>query len=366
MPNIVNINDFQNIEAAISAYAHEMYTDARRITSTGIIGDIADIRGDGESFIGQLRWYKPLEAVWNKPSFTDVTDLDFTDLRTEVATYIKSMHAYGMRQHNLQEMITKEDGLEKFARDRVYLQGEREHDAVLSTLRGVAASEAAYADGGIVDFDGGLEATQGMFIDLNAGGVFGAPATDALTSRRLINPDENGAARGERLFQAIGMAWQEYESEYYYLLTSPAMTADLRAANLIDEDRITDGNLQFSTLLGGKFRLIATRANQGNFSAAAGVNDQSTKTSFVVRPGAIVFKPLAVPVPFEIDRDATKYRGSGTTTIVSRFGFISHPVGYSWVGPDADWADNPDLATGANWVRKWDPLNLPILPIFHS
>ena len=57
----------------------------------------------------------------------------------------------------------------------------------------------------------------------------------------------------------------------------------MRAANLVDETMITDGNLEFATLFGGKFRLISTRAAQMISGAATGdLNAQSpSKCTFI-------------------------------------------------------------------------------------
>ena len=363
---MINISDFATYAKYISAYADEHYTDAVRINSTGIVGDNPDVVADGESFVGQLRWYKTITPTWNVPSFTDATDGDYTDISTTTATYIKTFHAIGVQQHNLQNLITNEDGLEKFARDQAILRANHEHEAVLNTLKGVAAAEAAYTGGGITGFDVMPSSTVGMYVDINAAGAFGAAATGTSDARKLFSADDIGAARGERLFRALGMGFKDYEDDWMYLLTSPETMAEFRAANLIEQDRVVDGNLEFDTIFGGKFRLIQTRASQGNFASLAGINDQSTKTTFLVKPGSIVFKPFDADTPFEIDRDPAKYRGSGVTKIWHRFGYIAHPQGYSWAGADNTWATHTTLAAGASWTRRWDPLNLGIFPIFHS
>jgi hypothetical protein len=204
-----------------------------------------------------------------------------------------------------------------------------------------------------------------MFVDVNAAGAFGAAATGSTDARKLFDSTQIGAARGERLFRAIGMGFKDYEPDFMYLVTDPEMYADFRAANLVDLTPVVDGNLNFQTLFGGKFRLLQTRFVQGDFHGAV-VNTQSTKTSFLVKPGSIVFTGIEADMPFEIFRDPMKYKGSGITNVVHRFGFITHPVGYSWVGSTSTWATTTTLASGSSWVRKLDPLNLGILPIFHS
>jgi hypothetical protein len=208
--------------------------------------------------------------------------------------------------------------------------------------------------------------TIGMFVDINALGEFGAAAISPATSRRLFDSTAAGAARGERLFRAIGMGFKDYEPDWAYMVTSPETIADLRAANLVDDIIITDGNMQFSTIFSGKFRLITSRWNQGNFSATTAVNAQSTKTTFIVKPGAILWNPIPLETPTEIDRDPKAYLGGGTTEMWYRWGYVAHPRGYTWAGSESVFADAASLGAAASWTRKYDPLNLSILPIFHS
>lgn len=77
--------DFQSVALAISAYADEAYTTAKKLNSTGIVGQRPDINADGESFIGQFRWYKPLSANINVPSLSSATAGTYTDISTDIA-----------------------------------------------------------------------------------------------------------------------------------------------------------------------------------------------------------------------------------------------------------------------------------------
>ena len=366
--------DFQNIALAISAYSDEAYTTARKLNSTGIVGMRDDVTADGESFIGQLRWHKPLQANINVASLSNEADGTYTDISTEVANYIKTVRTFGAKQVNLQEVVSKQDGLQKIARDFAEVRGQDEHNGLLSVLKGVAASEVALGDaggtgnGGIVSFDTDADAAAtGFFVDVNAAGEFGDAATGASDARKLFDSSAAGAARGERLFRSIGMAFKDYEPDYMYMITSPENMAEFRAANLIDQTTVTDGNLEFSTLFGGKFRLIPTRANQMISGAAAGdLNAQSTKATFIVKPESVAFAPVTVPTPVEVDRNAAGYTGGGSTNIWYRYGFIMHPTGYDWAGATNAFASNGAYAAATAWDRKMDALNLGILPIFHA
>jgi hypothetical protein len=366
--------DFQSVALAISAYADEAYTTERKLNSTGIVGQRDDITANGESFIGQFRWYKPLSANINVPSLSNSADGTYTDITTDIANYIKTVRTFGAQQVNLQEVISKQDGLAKIGRDFAQVRGDDEGNALMAVLKGVAASEVALGDaggagnGGIVDFDTDADAAAtGFFVDVNALGAFGAAATGTSDARPLFDSTAIGAARGERLFRAIGMGFKDYEPDFMYLVTSPEMMAEIRAANLVDETIVTDGNLEFNTIFGGKFRLIMTRANQRFSGEASGdLNAQSTKCSFVIKPSSVAAAPVMVPTPVEVDRDAAAYTGGGSTNIWYRYGFIMHPQGYDWGGSTSAFATNATLGAGASWTRKMDYLNLGILPIFHS
>ena len=357
---------FKNIAIAISAYSHEAYTNAKKINGTAIVSTDARISGDQESFIGQMRWYKPQVPTINNASLTNAAAGAYTDLSTEVADYIKAARTVGTQQVNLQSLVSQQDGLAKMAKDYAEHRAQDEHNAVLSVLKGVANYEVSRG-AGIVAFDtdaGG--ATTGFFVDINAAGQFGAAATDAATERKLVDNTATGAARGERLFRALGMAFKDYEGDFMYMVTSPELLADLRAANLVDSTVIAEGSLVFQTIFGGKFRLLLTRAAQGNVSASANVNDRSVKTTFLLKPGCVSFSGLTVPTPVEVQRNAESYQGGGSTSIWYRWGFIAHPMGYNWAGATNAFASDVGYAAAGSWARKVDSLNLGILPIFHA
>ena len=361
----INHTNFQNVAVAISAYAEEAWTEEKRINSTGMVAASMEIDTTGEGFAGQLRWYKPLSATINNASLTSATDGNYSTISTDIANYIKNARTIGAEQVNLQRIVSQQDGLAFFARNFAQSRAQDEHNAVLSALKGVAATEVA-TGAGVVDFDTVPSGSVGAFVDLNANGAFGAAATSSANARKLIDASSAGAARGERLFRAMGMFYKDYEPDYVYMVTSPEVLADLRSANLIDQDRVRDGNLDFQTIFGGKFRLVLTRAAQGNLGTAVNVNDYSAKTTFIVKPGAIAFSNIAMPVATEVDRNAASYAGGGSTNIWYRYGFVAHPMGYDWAGATNNFATNSTLGTAASWTRTVDPLNLGILPILHA
>ena len=194
--------DFQNIQLAISAYSDEAYTNAKKLNGTGIVAADQRIDTSGENFYGQFRWYKPLNATVNVPSLSSATNGTYTGIETDYANFIKTMRTFGAEQVNLQEVVSKEDGLAKIARDFAEVRAQDEHDALLSVLKGVSHYEVALGDagdagnGGIVDFDTDADAAAtGMFVDVNAAGLHGAAATGAGDARKLFDSTAIAAAR---------------------------------------------------------------------------------------------------------------------------------------------------------------------------
>jgi len=365
--------DFQNIALAISAYSDEAYTNAKKLNGTGIVSADQRIDPTGESFIGQFRWYKPLNATVNVASLSSATDGTYTSIATDVADYIKSVRTFGAEQVNLQEVVSRQDGLAKIARDFAEVRAQDEHDALLSVMKGVSLYETTLGDaggtgqGGITDFDTDADAANtGFFVDVNALGLHGAAATGAGDARKLFDSTAIGAARGERLFRSVGAAFKDYEPDYMYLVTSPEVMAEMRAANIVDETVVTDGNLMFNSIFAGKFRLVMTRANQMITPSAGDVNAQSTKCTFVVKPGSVAAAAINVPMPVEVDRNAASYTGGGSTNVWYRWGYVMHPMGYDWAGATTAFATNANYSAAASWGRKMDSLNLGILPIFHA
>ena len=358
------------VQRYVDSYSHEMYTNAKKLSGTAIVGASADINTSIEDYIGQSRFYKTLNPVINVPSVTNPTDGSYTETDTGFFKYAKTVRTHGAKNVNVQQVVSQQDGLAKIARDFGETKAQDEHNSVLECLNGVAAYEVGRG-GGVVSFTTDADnASTGFYVDVNALGEFGAAATGASDERRLIDSTKQGAMRGERLFKAMGMAWKDYEAPFYYMITTPETMADLRAANLVDETLVTEGNLVFSTIFNGKFRLLLSRAVQADQSSSANVNDQSVKTTFICRPSALTMSALAVPSPVEMDRSAAAHGGSGTTDIWYRWGYVAHPMGYDWSGSETQFVATSGAGgfdQAASWARTdAGYLNLGILPICHA
>lgn len=379
------------LQEAISAYSDEAYTNARKLTGTGLMGTNPNIDTSTETFIGQVRWYKPLNPVINTASLTDATPGTTTSFGTDYLNYVKTVRTHGASKVNLQQVVTQVDGLAKVGRDFGETRAQDEHNAILSVLKGVAISEAlngAATGSGQVGLGGQTfdndpsNKRYGFYVDLGANKPVVA-ATSAL----------HGAARAEGFLQAFSMAYKDYEPEYAYLITSPEVMASLRSANLVESVTVTEANITFQTIFGGKFRILQTRASQGMATAeltalntGAGVDIAGAKTSFIVLPGSLAHQALTVPDQTEIGRTPGAYKGGGTTEIWYRWGYVLAPAGYNWAGSQEAFPTDDDYRkvseggvqkaiTGittianvrGNWERKSSSaLSLGILPVFHS
>jgi hypothetical protein len=377
------------LQTAIGAYSEEAYTDAKRLSSTGIVNRNTNIDTSVENFMGQMRWFTPINPIINIASLIDPTDGIPSNYASAFLKYIKTVRTHGAYKINLAQVVTGEDGLARMGRNFANVRLTDEHNSIVSVLKGVAISEAlrgASSASGLAGTGGQTFSndptvgTYGFYVDLGAD--------------TFVTTTGLGAARIEGVIEAFGMAFKDYEPEYAYLVADPSLMAQLRSANLIDSDRVTDGNIDFESILSGKFRLIQGRTNMSLSSAeltaintGAGIDIVGTKTSFVVLPGAIALEPLAIPDPVGIDKDESAYHGGGTTDIWYRWGYVAHPTGYDWRAIDSKFpsdADYKGVTAGAAsetiiplagntgdlhsvWRRKASSaLSLGILPIFHS
>lgn len=379
------------LQETISAYTYEAYTNAKKLSSTAIVGGNSMIDKNTETFTGQLRWFKPLNPVINTASITDATAGTKSSYSTDYLSYIKTVRTHGYEKVNMKQIVTQHDGLARMGKDFAETHAQDEHNTILEVLKGVAISElltgagsqSGFAGLGGQNFDNDpTDAKYGFYVDLGA-------AKNVVDATATIQ----GAARAEGFLRAFGMAYKDYEPAYAYLIASPETLASIRSANLVDQTKVVDGQVEFETIFNGKFRLITTRAAQ-SLSAAektkinlgAGVDLVGTKTSFIVLPGAIAMEQLDVPDSMEITRDGNAYKGGGVTSVWHRWGYVAHPAGYTWNGLDTDFVPvggfssvmeggatklltavaSTDATTGVFKRKTSSALSLGILPIFHS
>jgi hypothetical protein len=387
------------LQETIGAYTDEAYTNAKKLSGTGIVSGNPTIDTNTETYVGQLRWNKNIDLTKiNVASISDSTAGETADYSTDFLNYIKTVRTFGAKKVNMAQVVTQVDGLAKMGRDFGEVRATDEHNAILAILKGVALSEVCYGAlsasgstglGGQTYDNDPTNKRYGFYVDLGNTNDLIADASAAV----------QGAARAENFLTAFGMGYKDYEPEYAYLVVNPSVMGSLRSANLVDTDKVSDGNVEFNTIFGGKFRLIQTRASLGISSAdltklntGAGVDVTGLNTSYIVLPGALAMEALTVPDSVEITREGSSFKGGGTTTVWNRWGYVLAPAGYSWDGPQdafptdanymAVYGATTDVAPNAwitptaafnarigkgSWARKAaSALSLGILPVFHK
>lgn len=392
----ISSSAFGTLNKAISAYSDELYTRAKKIVSTELVGKDASISTDNEDFIGQVRFYKPLGnyAVGGTNSEEDVTgssnsvvnvasqDENYggtTNISTEVQTYIKTVRTHGANEYLVQSVISGQKGLDKIARDFAETRAEDEDQALRACLKGVMNAELKTAN----DLSGTSYSDRwaGNALDADVNKSFGyvAASSDTIGTGSSLEKlvDLSASSPGQRvehIIRAMG-AWSDYTPDFVYIVVSPEVYLDIKVANLVDDERVTDGNISFETILGGVIRVIVSR-NFGQtlgtvtFAALSGTTAISTaKVSYMMLPGSLFMHSFPVPNPVALDRNEAVGSGSGRTTAWYRWGYVMHARGYSFSGTTTDFATNSSYIGSAatpTWDRKSDLLNLGILPIFHA
>ena len=87
----------------------------------------------------------------------------------------------------------------------------------------------------------------------------------------------------------------DLEPDFMYLLTDVETFQAIRAANLVDDTPIRDGNVDVQTLLSGKIRLIVSQSlSSHNASGQTNIATGADKTSYLMLPGALYQHDLSV------------------------------------------------------------------------
>ena len=369
---------FQNIARAISAYSDQEYTDAVRIAGSALVGTDARINGNAEDFYGSIRWDKTLGDLsydgtgTNKTQINQATETStegvVTNMATDIAEYIKTYRTMGANQYNVTSVITQRDGaIAKVARDFGVTRARDADASLISVFKGVITAELKLADDGATAGQNSadtLDDARGFFVDLN--NLTGAATPGTTGTAKLVDTSKTGGKAAAGIFQASAYGYADLEPDFMYLVIQPSVFLDLKTSNLIDEDHVVDGNINFNTILSGAYRLIVTRSSFGDHATAARVNTKSTKTSLLVLPGAISMSAVSVTNPVAFDRDESVGGGAGLQELWYRWGNVYHPRGYSWTGAKTAFASNGNFEASGAWTRKETVGNLGILPIFHA
>ena len=348
-------SNFNNIARAISAYEQAGRADAALLTSTAMVGSDARINDSGENYTGTLRWLDFTDpTTFNKQNET-ATDVAINEMAVsnKSAVYIKNIDHIAAQEMSVQKLISKVDGLSYLGSQFASVRARREDLQLRSILNGVSDKIWGATTVGTSD----PAAKVGTF-----GFYTGSNSSDAPNPLFAIeNTTNNRSAFFDTLLDAITEVKGEFEEPFYYLVVTTETYNIMRKQNVLDVAPVVDGNFNFSTILGGKIRLIIN-----NQSLTANL-PASIKVSFLAKAGAIHYSDIAQVNPTAIERNELAGNGGGLVTVLSRWGNIMHPKGFTWAGSATAYPSNADLAATASWTVHATNVNqIGLFPIYHG
>ena len=361
-----------NIARAISAFADEARTDSALLLSTALVSSDARITDSGEGYTGVIRFLGYTDPT-NSAAFTEASTValapaQLLSIKNKNATYIKNIDVVGAEEHSIQSLISKVDGLSYLGSKFGAVRARREENNLRSVLTGIAKD---------------IYGTTNVGTDTPAAviGSFGySTGTTGTALNPLFTPTSATSAASARssffdvLLDAMTAVSGEFEDAFYYLVIDANTFNTLRKENVLDGSTVQDGNLNISTLLGGKIRLVITgttisadTSKLDSVSQVATTNDGTVNVSYLLKAGSVHYTNVAINNPTAIDTNPLANQGNGQVTIVSRWGNIIHPMGYSFTGTATTFPTNAVLATAASWTKVASNVNeTGIFPIFHG
>ena len=351
---MIQSTDFNNIAKAISAYTQAERADANLLVSTALVGADARITDAGENYTGTLRWldfsdpstsYKQDETVGN-------TNINLMDVANKSAVYIKNIDHVAAQEMSIQKLISKVDGLAYLGSQFAAVRARKEDLQLRSILNGV--SDKIWGSTTV-----GTNTTAGL---VNTFGFY--TGSTASVANPLFSNETNANKRSsffDVLFDALTAIKGEFEESFYYLVIDTATYNTMRKQNVLDVAPVVDGNFNFNTILGGKLRLIV------NNSVLTANISSGIKVSYLAKPAAFHYSEVAQVNPTAVERNELAGNGGGAVTILSRWGNIMHPKGFSWTGTATAYPANSALASAANWTVHATNVNqIGLFPIFHG
>ena len=355
---------FDNTARAISAYTDAARADAALLVSTALVGSDARVTDSGENYTGTVRWLNYTDPSTSYQQNQTVTDknINSIDASYQTEVYIKNIDHAAAQEMSIQRLISKVDGLSFLGAQFAAVKARREEENLKSIIKAIGdltwnvtptSADAAVSVGGTTKVG------------------YYTGSTAANTYRPLfVNSSGSAAARSsffDQLFDALAVVQGDQEAPFYYLVISASQYNILRKENVLDTGLVQDGNYNFNTILGGKIRLIVTGSAATGLAGAEVAGITNLKVTYIVKPGALLYSDVMQLNPTAIERDELAGNGGGAVTIVSRWGNIMHPQGYSWAGSASAFPTNANLANPSNWTLSAKNVNQTgIFPIFHG
>ena len=346
---------------AISVYADAARADASLVLSTGVTASDARVSDAGEGFTGVIRWLSYADGTSAaKPTvddtgFNSLASANYMTAGNYQEVYIKNVGVAAARENSIQSLISRVDGLSFLGRQFGAVRARREDASFRSVIQGIGDAIYGTTANLTADADAGVINTFGYRTEY----------THSSTSFTPLFENENTSFNRSSFFDVLLDAMTavsgEFEEPFYYLIVNPDTFNILRKQNVLDVNPVQDGNLNINTLLGGKIRLIVT----GNSIGAGTI--QTANVSYLLKAGAVHYSNVAVNNPTAIDTNVVTNGGFGDVSIVSRWGNIIHPRGYSWNAAAGAFPADTLLATAGSWSTVATNVNQTgIFPIFHG
>ena len=351
---MIQSNDFNNVAKAISAYTQAERADASLLVSTALVGADARITDAGENYTGTLRWldFTDPTSSFKQSETVGSTSLNLMDVANKSAVYIKNIDHVAAQEMSIQKLISKVDGLAYLGSQFAAVRARKEDLQLRSILNGVSDKIWDTTTVGTSD-NAGIVNTFGYYT-----------GSTASTPNALFANETNANKRSsffDVLFDAMTAIKGEFEESFYYLVVDTATFNTMRKQNVLDVAPVVDGNFNFNTILGGKIRLVV------NNSILTDNLPASLKVSYLAKPSAFHYSEIAQVNPTAVDRNELAGNGGGAVTIISRWGNIMHPKGFSWTGTATAYPANTSLADKANWTVHATNVNqIGLYPIFHG
>ena len=354
MSTIVS-TDFNNIAKTISAYAQAERADASLLVSTALVGSDARITDAGENFTGTLRWLDFVDPTTSHKQNETLANenINLLDVSNKSAVYVKNIDHVAAQEMSIQKLISKVDGLAYLGAQFASVRARREDAQLRNILNGI--SDKIFGTTTIGTSDAATKV--GTF-----GFYTGSDASDNPNPLFALETNSNKrSAFFDTLFDAMTEIKGEFEEPFYYLVIDTATYNLMRKQNVLDVAPVVDGNFTFNSIMGGKLRLIINnQVLSANLPAGL-------KVSYLAKAGAFHYSEIAQVNPTAVERNELAGNGGGAVTILSRWGNIMHPKGYSWAGSATAYPANTDLADGSNWTVHATNVNQTgIFPIFHG
>lgn len=303
-------------------YMQERTKELTKLYLSGIItsNDELDLLAvAGGKLINMPFWQ---DLTGNDEVLTDSAALTPGNVSSEkdVATLLMRGRAWGA--NDLAKSLSGSDPMRSIADGVAVYWARRRQQTLIQSLNGVFASNVANESGDMV-------------VDV------ANESAAAATAQQKIGPDtviDAVQTLGDASFDIVAIAMHS------------AVFGSLQKQEVIVYEKAAGTDIKLPTYLG-----LRVFVDDG-MPTEAGATDGTKYTSYLFGEGAIGLGDGQAPVPSETDRDSL----AGEDYLITRSHYILHPRGVAFTAASVagESATNAELATAANWSRKYTRKNV--------